>query len=118
MAQSSINTGLVSFDEGDYNETYNKISEVNDLTQEIQSTENKTIEQSSSDILGSYFKQGYSAFRLTLLSGSLATDMIDDANKELQIDDGTNMFFPMIATIIIIIVVFGIIIYVVVGKDV
>lgn len=118
MATSSVNTGLITFNETQYSGTYNKIGEINNLTNDIQSSSNTSVEQSASDILGSYFKQGYSAFRLTLLSGDLATDMITNADKEMQIDDGSNMFFPMLSAIIIIIIVFGVIIYVVVGKDV
>lgn len=118
MSNSSSKTGLVIFSDSSYTDTYNKIGEINNLTKDIQDTENKSVEQSTSDILGSYFKQGYSAFRLTLKSGSLATSMLDSSEQEMKIEDGTNMFFTMLATIIIIIVVFGVIIYVVVGKDV
>lgn len=118
MSNSSSKTGLVTFSDSSYTDTYNKIGEINNLTKDIQDTENKSVEQSTSDILGSYFKQGYSAFRLTLKSGSLATSMLDSSEQEMKIEDGTNMFFTMLATIIIIIVVFGVIIYVVVGKDV
>lgn len=118
MSDSSNNTGLVSFDDTKYNNTYNKLNEINTLSNDIKNEGNKSVEQSTTDILGSYFKQGYSAFRLTLSSLSLTTTMVNDASNELQIDDGSNNFFLMLTTIITIIIVFGVIIYVVVGKDV
>lgn len=118
MANGSSNLGNNSFDSGHYNETFNKMQRINQLNREIENSQaNNTVEQSSADILGSYFKQGYASSRLLMESGGIATDMIADADKEMDLEEGAG-FFTMLGVILVIIVVFGIIIYLVVGKNV
>jgi hypothetical protein len=119
IADVGSNTG-VTFNSSQYNRTYNKMAEVNDITQDIQSSQNSSVELSSTDILGSYFKQGYSAYRLTLKSGDITASMVSDGTNDLGLEDGSggNIFQTMLMAIIIIIVVVSVIIAVVVGKDV
>ena len=117
IANLGSNTGVI-VDTSSYNATYNKIAEVNELSQDIISSSNSSVELSSSDILGSYFKQGYSAYRLTLKSGEITGVMIDDATTDLQLEDGSNNFKVMLMSIVAIIVILGVIVAVVVGKDV
>lgn len=117
IADLGSNTGVV-FNQGSYNSTYNKITEVNSLSQQIVSSGNSSVELSSTDILGSYFKQGYGAYRLTLASGEITGTMIGDATSDLQLEDGSNNFKVMLMSIVAIIVIFGVIVAVVVGRDV
>lgn len=117
LSDLGTKTGVV-FDESNYNETYNKIAEVNTISQEIATSSNTSVEVSSSDILGSYFKQGYSAYRLTLASGEITGTMAGEATDTLQLEDGSNNFKGMVMSIIGIIIILGVIISVVVGKDV
>lgn len=118
MVDSSVNIGVVDFDDTQYKETYNQINRVNNLSRDISNTGEQNVELSDSDILGSYFKQGYSAARLTVESASLTNNMIDESTKTLQLEDGSNNFSNMLMAIISIIVIFGVIVYLVVGKDV
>lgn len=119
LADVGSNTG-VTFNGSQYNQTYNKIAEVNQITEGIQGSQNTSVELSSTDILGSYFKQGYSAYRLTLKSGDITANMVKDSTEDLGLEDssGGSIFQTMLMTIIILIVVIGVIIAVVVGKDV
>lgn len=117
MAVGSNNVNK-SFDSGHYNGTFDKINEINDLNRQIElSQANNTVEQSSADILGSYFKQGYASSRLLMESGGMTTEMLNSAESEMKIE-GSSSFFTMISVVVVIIVVFSIIIYLVVGKNV
>lgn len=120
VSDSVIQAGEVTFTKDSYkdNSTYNKIQEINELNQQIKDQGETEVEQSTADILGSYFKQGYSAFRITLSSGSLATEMVSGASQDIDLAGDQTYFWTMLTTIIMIIVIFGIIIYTVIGREV
>lgn len=117
MANASSNTGKVAFNQANYNTSYNKLSEINKLSSEMVSESNKTAEPTSFDILGSYLKQGYTAFRLTLRSLDFTTSMVGQASSDVGLNDGSNLFIPMLLAIVVIVIIFAVIIYGVTGRD-
>lgn len=97
-----------SYDEQNI-ENYNRLQELNEISEDIRINTNNTLSSNPLDVLGEFFKTGYSSIRLTSASIDIADDMtseaINDANlgesgKELKVLIGTLLIFFVMGTII------------------
>ena len=115
MANMSENYGT-DFNESEM-EKYNKLAEINNMTNDIKEAESN-IETSSSvtDLLGDMFNKGYQAITITRTSMSIMGDMANDGIEDLGVE-GANLWKTAITTAIIVLIVIGVIIAIIVKVD-
>ena len=92
----------VDYDQTDI-DSYTKIQELNNLTQDIQDEADKIKSKSGLlDILGDFFSQGYKALKLSYKSVDVFTSMTDASIDKLHMGAGGSILKTMLVTITLI----------------
>jgi len=90
-------------------ETFNKINELKENSNSIRN-ETSTIKQDPTvlDVIGGFFKSGYSALKTAANSFEVFLGMADVAKDELPLGDGSRLIYDTIITIVIILIFIGV----------
>lgn len=97
-------------------EKYNKLGEINNLSEDIRTSTNATQQSSTLDILGDFFKTGYKSVKMTEKSIDIAQDMTNDGVNDMNLGVHANNFKSTLLLLIIFVVVFGIV-AILVGRE-
>lgn len=104
----------------DYNESdvegYNRLQDINNISEDIRSNQDRTLNSNPLDVLGEFFKTGYSGVRLTTTSIDVADDMASDAITDANLgESGSNL--KILAATLLVLFIMGTIIAIAVGRD-
>jgi hypothetical protein len=90
-------------------ETLNKIQDLKQDSEEIKDA-TTTIEQDPSilDVIGGFFKSGFSALKTAGKSFSVFNSMAESANDDLPLGDGKKQIYDTLITIVIVLLFIGV----------
>ena len=114
LVDSNDNYGS-DFDESNL-ESYNKLQEINNISESIRDNTNTSLSSNPLDVLGEFFKSGYSSIVLTKTSIDIADDMSSDAIKDANLGESGETFKILIGSLLVVFIM-GTIIAVAVGRD-
>lgn len=95
---------------------YNKLSEINNLSNDIRSSTNSTQQSSTLDILGDFFKTGYKSVKITEQSIDVAQDLTNQGVDDMNLGENANNFKSTLIILIILMIAFAII-SILVGRE-
>lgn len=104
-----------SFDESNL-DSYDKLEDINNISRDIRSNTNTSLSSNPLDVLGEFFKSGYSSIILTKTSIDIADDMSSEAIKDANIGESGEKFKILIGSLLVLFIM-GAIISVAVGRD-
>ena len=107
MSSFSSNYNL-KYDNNSVN-VYNKMSELNTLSEEIKDTSDQLGETTSIDIIGGYITQAYNSLRLGLKSINIFSSMVDSGVDQINAGQMGVVLKTYITSAIIIILIVGIV---------
>lgn len=107
-------SGMVSeYDVSGYNDSdfdsFNKLAEINNITDETQSALEKNPPDSVLDVLGAFFSNGYDALQITFKSFNVFNSMTNDALDLADIGPAGVLLRNVLTAIVIISLLFAII---------
>lgn len=105
----SGNASLAAFDQ---------INEVNALAKEIRDTEEGTTPRTGfTDFIEDYFRSGYAAARIVKQSTAVGDAMIEDATSQTNLGETGILFKQVAMTAILILIFLGVIVAILVKRD-
>lgn len=114
MAQSNDKYGS-EYDSSNV-EVYNKLDELNNISKDMRINSNKSLNSNPLDVLGEFFKTGYTGMKLTTKSIDIADDLSNNAIEDANLGE-TGGGLRVLATTLLVIFVIGTLIAVAVGRD-
>ena len=94
-----------------YNDTISQIKQIDNTTKNVRAKEGVF------DLIGDFFSQGYSAFKLTRNSVDIVSDIGSNAIDKAELGDTGGAFKAYFAAIILVIFILGIL-AVLIGKEI
>lgn len=87
---------------------YNKMSEMEEIVQDVEAKDRNISSNSDVDILGDIFRQGAATLRVTRSSIDMVDDMSDDATEDLNLGYSGTILKTTVILIFIIIVILAV----------
>lgn len=108
LFMNEVNNGYnqENYNSSDFS-TFNKQSDINDLTQDIRNKTNVDKDASLFDVIGAYFSAGYSAVKVSAKSVDTMNNLIDTAGEKSGITN-INIVTSVLVIILLIIIFVGI----------